>query len=182
MESEQLYHGIMNLVQNKEMWRQDAKEEEVGAALTELYRTEDPQCLAGLLRKGETEQETEQKRHENGQNYGGYCDQCKSGLIQDLARHKRQQHGNREIFMCREPCKYKTTRNEDMKRHQEGAQCVITNPGRLCQFCGVLKQSLASVERHLLRNQCLQQYKCLNCDQTFSLKSRLKHHIKGSHK
>ena len=32
MEGEQVYHGIMTLVQNKEMWRQDAKEEEVGAA------------------------------------------------------------------------------------------------------------------------------------------------------
>ena len=44
MESEHLYHGIMTLVQNKEMLRLDAKEEEVGAALTELYRTEDPWC------------------------------------------------------------------------------------------------------------------------------------------
>ena len=102
---------MMTLVQNKEMWRQDAKEEEVGAALTELFRTEDPRCLARLLRKGETEQ----KRTVNGQNYGGYCDQCKSGLIQDLVRHKRKQHGNREILMCRQPCQYKTTRNEDMK-------------------------------------------------------------------
>ena len=59
-----MYHGIMTLVQKKEMWRQDAKEEEVGAALTELYRTEDPQCLARLLRKGASEQ----KRTENGKN------------------------------------------------------------------------------------------------------------------
>ena len=176
MESEQVYHGIMTLLQNKEMWRQDAKEEEVGAALTELYRTEDPQCLAGLLRK----EASEQKITENGKNPSGYCDQCKSGLVKNLLDHKNKQHG--KILVCRKPCLYKTTRDADMKRHQEGAQCVITNPGRLCQFCGVLKQSLASVERHLLRNQCLQQYKCFNCDKTFSLKSKLKLHIKGFHK
>ena len=152
----------------------------MGAALTELFRTEDPRCLARLLRKGDSEQETEQKKSKNGQNYSGYCEQCKSGLIQNLADHRRKQHG--KILLCRKPCHYKTTRDADMKRHQEGAQCVVFNPGRLCQFCGVLKQSLASVERHLQRNQCLQQYKCLKCDQTFSLKSKLKSHIKGFHK
>ena len=59
MGGEQVYHGIMTLVQNKELWRKDAKEEEVGAALTEVYRTEDPWCLARLLRTGKTDQETE---------------------------------------------------------------------------------------------------------------------------
>ena len=111
---------------------------------------------------------------------GQNCDLCDSGPFLDLARHKRQQHDS-AVFACGEPCQYKTLRESDLRRHQQGADCIVSNPGFPCQFCGVIKKSPEAVARHLRRNQCIQQFKCVFCDQTFSLKSMCKSHQKKDH-
>ena len=118
--------------------------------------------------------------HSQVRRRGQNCDVCDSGPFLDLARHKRQRHDS-AVFACGEPCQYKTLRESDLRRHQQGSDCIVSNSGFPCQFCGVVKKTVESVARHLARNQCMQQFKCVFCDQTFSLKSLCKSHQKTDH-